>query len=509
MAEYLLALDQGTTSSRAILFDRNGGSVQMANKEFTQLYPRPGWVEHDPVEIWSTQLATAHEAIARTGASAGDIAAIGITNQRETTILWDKATGRPVANAIVWQCRRTAGCCDRLRAAGEAAAIAEKTGLIVDAYFSGTKIQWLLDNTPGLRARAERGDVLFGTVDTWLIWNLTGGRVHATDYSNASRTMLFNIHTLDWDDDILALLRIPRSMLPKVVPSSGVIGRTDPCLFGVELPIAGVAGDQQAALFGQTCFAPGTAKNTYGTGCFMLINTGERAVRSKHNLLTTIAWGVDGKVEYALEGSVFIGGAAIQWLRDGLRIIDSAAESEEYAGRVADTGGVYIVPAFVGLGAPYWDPYARGTIMGITRGTGREHIVRAALEAICYQTRDVLEAMTADSGTVLTELKVDGGAVRNNFLMQFQSDILGVPVRRPHVTETTALGAAYLAGLGVGLWSSKDEIVAKWQQEAEFTPSMSGEDRDRLYRGWRRAVERSLGWEIEAQPCKVYDEVEG
>jgi len=505
----LLALDQGTTSSRAILFDRNGGSVQMANKEFTQLYPRPGWVEHDPVEIWSTQLATAHEAIARTGASAGDIAAIGITNQRETTILWDKATGRPVANAIVWQCRRTAGCCDRLRAAGEAAAIAEKTGLIVDAYFSGTKIQWLLDNTPGLRARAERGDVLFGTVDTWLIWNLTGGRVHATDYSNASRTMLFNIHTLDWDDDILALLRIPRSMLPKVVPSSGVIGRTDPCLFGVELPIAGVAGDQQAALFGQTCFAPGTAKNTYGTGCFMLINTGERAVRSKHNLLTTIAWGVDGKVEYALEGSVFIGGAAIQWLRDGLRIIDSAAESEEYAGRVADTGGVYIVPAFVGLGAPYWDPYARGTIMGITRGTGREHIVRAALEAICYQTRDVLEAMTADSGTVLTELKVDGGAVRNNFLMQFQSDILGVPVRRPHVTETTALGAAYLAGLGVGLWSSKDEIVAKWQQEAEFTPSMSGEDRDRLYRGWRRAVERSLGWEIEAQPCKVYDEVEG
>jgi glycerol kinase len=509
LAEYLLALDQGTTSSRAILFDRNGGSVQMANKEFTQLYPRPGWVEHDPVEIWSTQLATAHEAIARTGASAGDIAAIGITNQRETTILWDKATGRPVANAIVWQCRRTAGCCDRLRAAGEAAAIAEKTGLIVDAYFSGTKIQWLLDNTPGLRARAERGDVLFGTVDTWLIWNLTGGRVHATDYSNASRTMLFNIHTLDWDDDILALLRIPRSMLPKVVPSSGVIGRTDPCLFGVELPIAGVAGDQQAALFGQTCFAPGTAKNTYGTGCFMLINTGERAVRSKHNLLTTIAWGVDGKVEYALEGSVFIGGAAIQWLRDGLRIIDSAAESEDYARRVPDTGGVYIVPAFVGLGAPYWDPYARGTIMGITRGTGREHIVRAALEAICYQTRDVLEAMTADSGTVLTELKVDGGAVRNNFLMQFQSDILGVPVRRPHVTETTALGAAYLAGLGVGLWSSKDEIVAKWQQEAEFTPSMSGEDRDRLYRGWRRAVERSLGWEIEAQPCKVYDEVEG
>lgn len=494
MAEYLLALDQGTTSSRAILFDRDGRSVQMANQEFTQLYPRPGWVEHDPMEVWSTQLATAREVMARAGVSTGDIAAVGITNQRETTILWDKATRRPVANAIVWQCRRTAGCCDRLRAAGAAAAIAEKTGLVVDAYFSGTKIQWLLDNTPGLRARAERGEVLFGTVDTWLIWNLTGGRVHATDYSNASRTMLFNIHTLDWDDDILALLRIPRAMLPKVVPSSGVIGCTDPRLLGAELPIAGLAGDQQAALFGQACFAPGAAKNTYGTGCFMLMNTGERAVRSKHNLLTTIAWGLGGRVEYALEGSVFIGGAAIQWLRDGLRIIDSAAESEECARRVPDTGGVYIVPAFVGLGAPYWDAYARGTIVGITRGTGREHIVRAALEAICYQTRDVLEAMTADSGIVLTELKVDGGAVRNNFLMQFQSDILGVPVKRSQVTETTALGAAYLAGLGVGLWGGKDEVAAKWRQETEFTSSMCGHERDRLYRGWSRAVERSLRW---------------
>jgi glycerol kinase len=508
LAEYLLALDQGTTSSRAILFDRNGGSVQMANREFTQLYPRPGWVEHDPMEIWSTQLATAHEAIARAGISASDIAAVGITNQRETTVLWDKATGRPVANAIVWQCRRTAGCCDRLRAAGEAAAIAEKTGLVVDAYFSGTKIQWLLDNTPGLRARAERGDVLFGTVDTWLIWNLTGGRVHATDYSNASRTMLFNIHTLDWDDDILALLDIPRAMLPSVVPSSGVIGRTDPRLFGAELPIAGLAGDQQAALFGQACFDPGTAKNTYGTGCFMLMNTGEHAVRSKHNLLTTIAWGLRDKVEYALEGSVFIGGAAIQWLRDGLRIIDSAAESEVYARRVPDTGGVYIVPAFVGLGAPYWDAYARGAVFGMTRGTGREHIVRAALESICYQTRDVIQAMTADSGIVLTELKVDGGAVRNNFLMQFQSDILGVPVRRPQVTETTALGAAYLAGLGVGLWSDKDEIAAKWRQETEFTPSMCDSDRDRLCRGWARAVERSLGWETDNRPCESHEEAE-
>lgn len=508
MAEYLLALDQGTTSSRAILFDRDGGSVQMANREFTQLYPRPGWVEHDPMEIWSTQLATAHEAIARAGISASDIAAVGITNQRETTVLWDKATGRPVANAIVWQCRRTAGCCDRLRAAGEAAAIAEKTGLVVDAYFSGTKIQWLLDNTPGLRARAERGDVLFGTVDTWLIWNLTGGRVHATDYSNASRTMLFNIHTLDWDDDILALLDIPRAMLPSVVPSSGVIGRTDPRLFGAELPIAGLAGDQQAALFGQACFDPGTAKNTYGTGCFMLMNTGEHAVRSKHNLLTTIAWGLRDKVEYALEGSVFIGGAAIQWLRDGLRIIDSAAESEVYARRVPDTGGVYIVPAFVGLGAPYWDAYARGAVFGMTRGTGREHIVRAALESICYQTRDVIQAMTADSGIVLTELKVDGGAVRNNFLMQFQSDILGVPVRRPQVTETTALGAAYLAGLGVGLWSDKDEIAAKWRQETEFTPSMCDSDRDQRYQGWVRAVERSLGWETGKLPCESHEQAE-
>lgn len=508
MAEYLLALDQGTTSSRAILFDRDGINIQMANREFTQLYPEPGWVEHDPMEIWSTQLATAHEAIARAGVSALDIAAIGITNQRETTILWDRATGRPVANAIVWQCRRTAGCCDRLRAAGEAEAIAEKTGLVVDAYFSGTKIQWLLDNTPGLRARAERGEILFGTVDTWLIWNLTGGRVHATDFSNASRTMLFNIHTLNWDDDILQLLRIPRAMLPQVVASSGVIGRTDPRLFGAELPIAGVAGDQQAALFGQTCFTPGTAKNTYGTGCFMLMNTGECAVRSKHNLLTTIAWGLGGKVEYALEGSVFIGGAVVQWLRDGLRIIDSAAQSEEYASRVPDTGGVYIVPAFVGLGAPYWDAYARGAVFGITRGTSREHLARAALEAICYQTRDVIQAMTADSGIVLTELKVDGGAVRNEFLMQFQADILDVPVKRPQVTETTALGAAYLAGLGVGLWSSRDEIAAKWKQEAEFTPSMSEEDRDRLCRGWAEAVKRSLGWETESHPCDARDEAE-
>lgn len=509
MAEYLLAIDQGTTSSRAILFDRDGASVQTASRELTQIYPQPGWVEHDPMEIWGTQLATAHEVMARAGVSAGDIAAIGIANQRETTVLWDRATGRPVANAIVWQCRRTAGCCDQLRAAGEAAGIAEKTGLVVDAYFSGTKIKWLLENTPGLSARARRGEILFGTVDTWLIWNLTGGRAHVTDYSNASRTMLFNIHTLDWDDDILALLGIPRAMLPEVRPSSGVIGRTAPGLFEVELPIAGAAGDQQAALFGQACFAPGTAKNTYGTGCFMLMNTGEQAVRSKSNLLTTIAWGIDGKVEYALEGSVFIGGAVIQWLRDGIGIIDTAAESEEYARRVPDTGGVYIVPAFVGLGAPHWDAYARGTIVGITRGTQREHLARAALEAICYQTRDVIQAMAADSGIALAELRVDGGAARNDFLMQFQSDILGVPVKRPRVIETTALGAAYLAGLGIGLWSGREEIAAKWQQETEFVPVMSGEDRDRLYRGWVRAVGRSLAWETQSQPCAIGAEAVG
>lgn len=501
MGEYILALDQGTTSSRAILFDHLGRSVGVASREFKQIYPKPGWVEHDPNEIWRTQLKTARGVIDSTGVGPDEIAAIGITNQRETTILWDKSNGCPIGNAIVWQCRRTAGCCEELKAAGEAKAIHEKTGLIVDAYFSATKIKWILDNAPDLRGRAERGEILFGTVDSWLIWNLTGGRVHATDYSNASRTMLFNIHTLDWDDEILEILDIPRAMLPEVRPSTGVFGYTQPSLLGAEIPIAGVAGDQQAALFGQACFSPGSAKNTYGTGCFMLMNTGEDVVMSRNNLLTTIAWGIDGRVEYALEGSVFIGGAVVQWLRDGLRIIDSAAESEECANRVADTGGVYVVPAFVGLGAPHWDPFARGTIVGITRGTERDHIVRAALEAICYQTRDVLEAMTADSGIELKQLKVDGGAVANNFMMQFQSDILGVPVARPKVIETTALGAACLAGLGVGFWSGQDELACTWQRDREFTPKMCHGEREKLYAGWKRAVERSRNWEQSISPC--------
>jgi glycerol kinase len=501
LGKYVLALDQGTTSSRAILFNHAGHNVGVASRELNQIYPRPGWVEHDPTEIWRTQLATARDVVGSAGVEPGDIEALGITNQRETTIMWDRSNGCPVGNGIVWQCRRTAGCCEDLKAAGEAKSIQEKTGLVVDAYFSATKIKWILDSAPGLRNRAERGEILFGTVDSWLMWNLTGGRVHATDYSNASRTMLFNIHTLDWDDEILELLNIPRAILPEVRPSTGIFGHVEPGLLGAEIPIAGVAGDQQAALFGQVCFAPGTAKNTYGTGCFMLMNTGQSAVMSRNNLLTTIAWGIDGRVEYALEGSVFIGGAVVQWLRDGLRIIQSAAESEEYAMRVADTGGVYLVPAFVGLGAPHWDPFARGTIVGITRGTEREHIVRAALEAICYQTRDVLEAMTADSGIELSQLKVDGGAVENDFLMQFQSDILGVPVSRPKVVETTALGAACLAGLGVGFWNGQDEMACIWQLDREFTPGMCREDRERLYGGWKRAVERSRKWEQDIAPC--------
>lgn len=501
MAKYVLSLDQGTTSSRAVLFDEQGRLAQMAGSEFTQIYPKPGWVEHDPVEIWQTQLAAVREVMRMAGVGPADIAALGITNQRETTVLWERSTGKPVANAIVWQCRRTASCCDQLKATGEAAGITERTGLVVDAYFSGTKVKWLLDNTHGLRQAAERGDILFGTIDTWLIWNLTGGRVHATDVSNASRTMLFNIHTMDWDDDILRLLGIPRRMLPKVVASSGILGYTAPDLFGTEIPISGVAGDQQAALFGQACYTPGSVKNTYGTGCFMLMNTGDRAVMSKNNLLTTVAWQIGSEVEYALEGSVFIAGAVVQWLRDGLRIIDSAAESEIYASRVADTGGVYVVPAFTGLGAPHWDAYARGTIVGLTRGTEREHIVRAALESIAYQTRDVLDCMTADSGITLAELRVDGGAVANNFLMQFQSDILGVTVRRPEVIQTTALGAAYLAGLGVGYWNSRQEIADKWRQNREFTPKMAVAHRDRLYGGWVRAVRRALAWEQDIAPC--------
>lgn len=492
--KYIMALDQGTTSSRTIIFDEAGSVVAAAQKEFTQIYPKPGWVEHDPLEIWSTQLETAQEALEKANAKPEQIAAIGITNQRETTVVWDKNTGEPVYNAIVWQCRRTAPICDDLKARGLADSIKDKTGLVVDAYFSGTKIAWILENVPGTREKAEKGDLLFGNIDTWLIWKLTGGKTHTTDYSNASRTMIYNIHDLDWDDDILKELNIPRVMLPQALPSSYEYGQTDAQVFGAVVPIAGDAGDQQAALFGQACFEPGMAKNTYGTGCFMLMNTGDKAVPSETGLLTTIAYGVNDEVKYALEGSIFITGAAIQWLRDELRIIDDAAQSEEYARAVEDTAGVYVVPAFVGLGAPYWDMYARGTIVGLTRGAKREHLVRATLESIAYQTRDVLEAMTEDSGVDLKALKVDGGAVANNFLMEFQSDILGVPCHRPVVTETTALGAAYLAGLAVGYWDSLDEIAAKWQVDKEFEPKLAEEEKEKLYAGWKRAVERSRNW---------------
>ncbi|HEX6989262.1 MAG TPA: glycerol kinase GlpK [Bacillota bacterium] len=495
MARYVLALDQGTTSSRAILFDHGGRVVAVRNQEFRQLYPRPGWVEHDPADIWDSQLQVARAVIDEAGAAPGDIAAIGITNQRETTLVWDRASGEPVHNAIVWQDRRTADLCGQLKAQGHEAAFRERTGLVVDPYFSGTKIAWLLENVPGLRPRAERGELAFGTVDTWLIWKLTGGRVHATDYSNASRTLIFNIHDHDWDGHLLGLLGIPRAMLPEARPSSGVYGETAPEVLGGAIPIAGVAGDQQAALFGQACFRPGMAKNTYGTGCFMLMNTGQRAVPSQQGLLTTIAWGVDGVVEYALEGSIFIAGAVVQWLRDELKIIQQAAETEALARSVDDTGGVYLVPAFVGLGAPYWDPYARGTLVGITRGTGRAHIARAALESIAYQTRDVLDAMQADSGINLEALRVDGGAVVNDFLMQFQADVLGVPVDRPVVNETTALGAAYLAGLAVGFWQDRGEIEQLWQRDRRFDPAMDETSRQALYRGWQRAVERSQAWE--------------
>ncbi|HYF82291.1 MAG TPA: glycerol kinase GlpK [Clostridia bacterium] len=495
MAKYILALDQGTTSSRAIVFGHDGKIVSVAQKEFTQIYPKAGWVEHDPIEIWATQIGVANEAIAKAGITGQDIAAIGITNQRETTVVWDKNTGEPVYNAIVWQCRRTAPICDDLKAKGLAETIRSKTGLVVDAYFSGTKVKWILDNVPGARERAEKGDLYFGNIDTWLIWNLTKGKVHVTDYSNASRTMLFNIHDLAWDKDILKELNIPESVLPEAKPSSCVYGNSDPGLFGVEIPIAGAAGDQQAALFGQACYKPGMAKNTYGTGCFMLMNTGEKAVASNNGLLTTIAWGLDGKVEYALEGSIFIAGASVQWLRDELKIIDNAAATEEMAASVEDTNGVYVVPAFVGMGAPYWDMYARGSILGLTRGANKNHLVRATLESIAYQTRDVLEAMQEDSKITLQALKVDGGAVANNFLMQFQSDILGVPIYRPEVTETTALGAAYLAGLAVGFWSNKDEIAEKWNVDKVFNPSMDKSVSEKKYSGWRKAVSRALKWE--------------
>ena len=495
MAQYIMALDAGTTSNRCILFDQEGRVRAAAQKEFPQIFPKPGWVEHDAREIWATQLGVAVEAMGKIGATAADIAAIGITNQRETTVVWDRATGEPMYNAIVWQCRRTSAYCDELKARGYAEAIRRKTGLVVDAYFSGPKIRWILDNVPGARRRAEAGELLFGTVETWLIWLLTGGRVHVTDYSNASRTMLFNINTLDWDEELLDLMDIPRSMLPTPVPSSQVYGETDPGFFGRSIPIAGAAGDQQAALFGQACFTPGQAKNTYGTGCFLLMNTGDKPVFSSSGLVTTVAWGLGNRVSYALEGSIFVAGAAIQWLRDEMRLIDSAADSEYHAGKVADTAGCYVVPAFTGLGAPYWDQYARGAIVGLTRGVNKNHIIRATLESIAYQVSDVLEAMRADSGIALTSLKVDGGASSNNVLMQLQADILQVTVHRPVCVETTALGAAYLAGLAVDYWSSQEEIARNWAVDRTFLPAITTQERDKKLQGWKRAVTRAFDWE--------------
>ena len=495
MAQYIMALDAGTTSNRCILFDQEGRVRAAAQKEFPQIFPKPGWVEHDAREIWATQLGVAVEAMGKIGATAADITAIGITNQRETTVVWDRATGEPVYNAIVWQCRRTSAYCDELKARGYAEAIRRKTGLVVDAYFSGPKIRWILDNVPGTRRRAEAGELLFGTVETWLIWLLTGGRVHVTDYSNASRTMLFNINTLDWDEELLDLMDIPRSMLPTPVPSSQVYGETDPGFFGRSIPIAGAAGDQQAALFGQACFTPGQAKNTYGTGCFLLMNTGDKPVFSSSGLVTTVAWSLGNRVSYALEGSIFVAGAAIQWLRDEMRLIDSAADSEYHAGKVADTAGCYVVPAFTGLGAPYWDQYARGAIVGLTRGVNKNHIIRATLESIAYQVSDVLEAMRADSGIALTSLKVDGGASSNNVLMQLQADILQVTVHRPVCVETTALGAAYLAGLAVDYWSSQEEIARNWAVDRTFLPAITTQERDKKLQGWKRAVTRAFDWE--------------
>lgn len=494
MKKYIMALDAGTTSNRCILFNEKGEICSVAQKEFTQYFPKAGWVEHDANEIWSSQLGVAVEAMSKIGATAEDIAAIGITNQRETTIVWDKHTGEPVYNAIVWQCRRTSKYCDSLKEKGLQDEYRKKTGLILDAYFSGTKLKWILDNVEGVRERAERGDLLFGTVETWLIWKLTKGTVHVTDYSNASRTMLYNIYELKWDDDILKELNIPKCMLPEVKPSSCVYGKTDRSFFGEEIPIAGAAGDQQAALFGQTCFKAGEAKNTYGTGCFLLMNTGEMPVLSKNDLVTTIAWGLDGKVYYALEGSIFVAGAAIQWLRDEMRLIDTAADSEYMARKVEDTNGCYVVPAFTGLGAPYWDQYARGTIVGITRGTNKYHIIRATLESLAYQVNDVLQAMQNDANITLSTLKVDGGACSNDFLMQFQSDMINAPVLRPTCIETTAMGAAYLAGLAVGYWASKEDVVKNWEISKTFEPQMEDEVRADKLEGWKRAVKCSFGW---------------
>ncbi len=486
---FILALDQGTTSSRAILFDQSGALRAVAQKEFRQIFPQPGWVEHDPVDIWTTQREVASEVLAGANVDASEVAAIGITNQRETTIVWDRKTGAPICHAIVWQDRRTAARCEQLKADGRAGLIQQRTGLVIDAYFSATKLRWILDHVPGARARAEAGELAFGTVDSWLVWNLTGGAAHVTDVSNASRTMLFNIHTCDWDDELLALFDVPRSLLPRVISSSEVAGETR--LFQKPIPIAGIAGDQQAALFGQACMSSGMAKNTYGTGCFMLMNTGSRAVASDNQLLTTVAWRVGGEVEYALEGSVFIAGAAVQWLRDGLGLIRSSGEVEKLATSVPDTGGVYFVPAFAGLGAPHWDPHARGLACGLTRGTTGAHLARAALDSIAYQTADLLEAMEKDSGIRLAELRVDGGASLNDYLIQFQADLLGVPIVRPQVSETTALGAAYLAGLAVGFWKSKDDIARHWQVSKRFEPGMDSARRDELRAGWRTALERT------------------
>lgn len=494
MKKYIMALDAGTTSNRCILFNEKGEMCSVAQREFHQHFPKPGWVEHDADEIWASMLGVAVEAMSMIGAAAENIAAIGITNQRETAIVWDKNTGEPVYHAIVWQCRRTARYCDLLKERGLTDSFRKKTGLVIDAYFSATKIRWILDHVPGARERAERGELLFGTVETWLIWKLTKGAVHVTDYSNASRTMLFNINTLEWDRDILEVLNIPESMLPEVKPSSCVYGCTDPSFFGGPIPIAGAAGDQQSALFGQTCFHPGEAKNTYGTGCFLLMNTGERPVFSENGLVTTIAWGIDGKVTYALEGSIFVAGAAIQWLRDEMRLIDSSEDSEYMAKKVSDTNGCYVVPAFTGLGAPYWDQYARGTIVGITRGVNKYHIIRATLESIAYQVNDVLVAMEADSGIRLEALKADGGASANDFLMQTQADIIGAPVNRPRCVETTAIGAAYLAGLAVGYWSGPEDIRKNWAVDRTFEPAISGEERAGKLKGWKKAVKYAYGW---------------
>lgn len=494
MTEYVLALDQGTTSSRAILFDASGAPVSTAQREFEQLFPRPGWVEHRPEDLWASQVGVAAEALSRAGVAPNRVAALGITNQRETTLVWERATGRPLGNAIVWQDRRTAGFCDELRARGLEPLFRERTGLVLDAYFSGTKVRWILDNVDGARAAAERGQLAFGTVDTWLIWHLTGGKVHATDASNAARTLMYNIRTGDWDDELIAALDIPRSMLPEVRDSSGDFGETAPGLLSAPVAVRGVAGDQQAALFGQACTRPGMVKNTYGTGCFMLLNTGHAPVPSSNQLLTTVAWRLKGKTTYALEGSVFIAGAVVQWLRDGLGLIRSAAEVEALAASVPDNGGVYLVPAFAGLGAPHWDPYARGVLAGITRGVTAGHLARAALEGVAFQVADVIEAMAADTGAPVAELRVDGGACANNLLMQFQADVLGAPLTRPRVIETTALGAAYLAGLGAGFWDGPDDISGQWREDRRFLPQTDGAGRAAMRQGWKKALERAKGW---------------